>query len=253
MNHIEGITGAIQYLYATFARCPRPAKIDYCQCGCTKPTEILPLLAVPLDELRFEDLASYSVSAMTTQGSVEDFKYFLPRLLAGIAQERYGFNPEMLFGKLRYARWRTWEEEEINAVRRFLTAMWRVGILTFPLEQAFPAFFEMETLIASVASTGEDLQPYLYFWDQATVQEADQHLIQFVTQFGRDFESGRTLGFGFWEELQEPAKTLRRWILQPETIDRIAGSRLLLPLDGYEHLFEPAFLILQAESKANIS
>jgi len=250
MNHTEDIAVAIQGLYATFARYPRPAKIEYCPCGCTKPSEMLPLLALPLDELRFEDLANYSTSAMTTQGSVEDFKYFLPRLLDGIARERYGFNPEMLLGKLKYAKWHNWDEEELNAVRGFLIAMWNVGITNFPLEQAFPAFFEVETLIASIASTGERIKPYLDIWDQAAVKEADQHLLQFVTQFGTDFDNGRTLGFGFWERLLEPAETLRAWILQPETIDRIARSRHLLPLDGYEHLFEPAVRILQAESKA---
>jgi hypothetical protein len=191
MKNTDEMTVTIQGLYATFARYPRPARIEYCPCGCTKPSEVLPLLAVPLDELRFEDLGNYSTSAMLTQVSVEDFKYFLPRLLDGIAREPYGFSPEMLFGKLRYAKWRSWDADEINVVRTFLTTMWRVGILSFPLEQAFPAFFEVETLIASIASTGEDLKPYLVIWDQATVQEADQHLIQFVTQFGTDFEYGR--------------------------------------------------------------
>jgi hypothetical protein len=250
MINAEEMTAAIQGLYATFSRYPRPAKIEYCPCGCTKPSEVLSLLAVPLDELRFEDLGNYSTSAMTTQGSVEDFKYFLPRLLDGIAREQYGFNPEMLFGKLSYAKWRSWNEKEINAVRTFLISMWRVGILSFPLEQAFPAFFEVETLIASIANTGEDLKPYLDIWDQANVQEADQHLVQFITQFGADFENGHTLEFGFWERLQESAEALRTWVLQPATIDHIARSRYLLPLDGYEHLFDPATEILQAESKA---
>jgi hypothetical protein len=68
--------------------------------------------------------------------------------------------------------------------------------------------------------------------------------------FGKDFDDGRTLGFGFWKDMLEPAETLRRWILRPETIDRIARSQHLLPQDGYEHLFDPAFQILQAESMA---
>jgi hypothetical protein len=33
---------------------------------------------------------------MTTQGSTDDFRYLLPRLFQGVAEERYSYDPEIL-------------------------------------------------------------------------------------------------------------------------------------------------------------
>jgi hypothetical protein len=224
--------------------------IEYCPCGCTKPEEVLPLLAAPLADLRFERLGNYTFSAMTTQGSVDDFKYFLPRLLEGIAQEPYAYNPEILFGKLRYGKWLTWDEGEITAVRGYLRALWRSGLRAYPIEQSLPAFGEIETLLASLASTGDRLASYLTIWDETAAQEADQHLLQFVTMYGSDLSDGQVLSFGSWKNLPEQSKELRRWALKPETLRRINQSKQLLMKDGYEHLFGPALEVLQAESIA---
>src|ERR1700761_6105655 len=92
---------AVSLLYDTFARYPCPAVIKSCPCGCTEPEATAHLVTVPLRELRFAELADYSFSAMTTQGSIDDFRYLLPRLLQGIAEEPYSYNPEIFFGKLR--------------------------------------------------------------------------------------------------------------------------------------------------------
>ena len=69
---------AIQSLYEVFARHLKPAAIVSCPCGCTKPEETAPLLAAPLRELPSADLINYAFSAISTQGSVDDFRYFLP-------------------------------------------------------------------------------------------------------------------------------------------------------------------------------
>jgi hypothetical protein len=79
---------AIESLYDVFSRYPRPTTIEVCPC-CTKPEATSHLTVGPLRELRFEDIADYSCSAITTQGSVDEFRYFLPRLLQGKAEEEY--------------------------------------------------------------------------------------------------------------------------------------------------------------------
>lgn len=241
---------AIESLYDTFARYPRPTAIEYCPCGCTKPDATVQLVAVPLRELSFSDLDDYSVSAMTTQGSVDDFRYLLPRLLQGITEEPYGYNPEILFGKLAYAKWLNWQEDEIASVRSYLHALWKKGLNNFPLEDCLPAFTEIETLLASIARTGETLEPYLRVWTETRNEEADKHLIQFVTMYGDEFSEGRTLHEAFWEGLQLQAEDLRRWLLQTDTLRRVAGATQLLRNDGYEHLFGPALEILQKQSEA---
>ena len=135
------VTEAVQNLYETFARYPRPDMIESCPCGCTKPNATAHLVAVPLRNLRFAELLDYCFSAITTQGSVNDFRYLLPRLLQGIAEEQCGCNPEIFFGKLSCAEWLTWPENEIAAVRGYLRALWRTALNSFPIRGAFACIF----------------------------------------------------------------------------------------------------------------
>jgi len=243
------LNSSIEGLYVTFARYPRPEKIDFCPCGCTKPEEVAPLLAAPLRDLRFADLGNYCFSAMTTQGSVDDFRHFLPRLFQGAAEEEFAYNLEILFGKLGYAKWLTWPPDEIASIRAYLSAIWKLGIDSSPIEQNLPGIYEIETLLASIAVTGETLSPYLQTWTEMKTPQGDLNLVQFVTMFGAYFSEGKTLNFAFWEKLPLAGAELREWLLRPDSLDRISRSAHLLPVDGYEHLFEPAVALLRAEQQ----
>jgi hypothetical protein len=250
MTNLKGnLESAIEGLYETFARYPQPERVEYCPCGCTKPDEVAPLLAAPLRALRFTDLGNYCFSAMTTQGSVDDFRHFLPRMFQGAAEEEFAYNLEILFGKLSYAKWLTWPEGEIAAVRTYLTAIWRFGIDSFPIEQSMPGIYEIETLLASIACTGEALGPYLQVWTETKTLEADRNLVQFVTMYGADFSDGKTLSVAFWERAAPAGAELRNWLLRPDTLDRVSRSAHLVPIDGFEQLFEPAIAILRAERR----
>lgn len=237
-------------LYRVFARYPKPAVIESCPCGCTPADATSHLVAVPLRELRFADMADFAFSAMTTQGSVDDFRYLLPRLFEGVTQESSVVSLEILFGKLKYAKWLSWPDDEINAVRDYLRELWLAGLTGFPIEGRLPSVFEIETLLASIASAGDDLHPYLRLWTDTEVTEADENLIQFVTMFGSSFSNGATFHDAFWKDAQPQAELLRAWLLMPTTLDRIAAAAHLLRQDGFEHLFEPAFEALKKESRA---
>ena len=244
---------AIERLYTTFSRYPRPAKIECCPCGCTKPDATAHLVAVPLRELRFSDLQDYCFSGLTTQGTDDDFRYLLPRLFQGIAFENCSCNPEILFGKLRYARWTDWSNDEAASIKEYLRALWGHGLNSFPLHTHMPAFPEIETLLASIAVTHEDLEGYLRTWSQNTTGEANEHLVQFVTLWGSDFSNGHTFNDGFWKDCKPQADELRNWLIQPDTIQRVVDCSHLLRKDGFEHLFLPALEVLQIESAVNQS
>lgn len=151
------IEQAVEGLYTTFSRYPRPKKIECCPCGCTKQDATAHLIEVSLRELRFDDLDDYCFSAMTTQGSIDDFRYLLPRIFQGIAEENCLCAPETIFDKLNYAKWLTWHQDEIVAIRTYLHTLWQVGLNSFPLDRSLPAFCEIESLLASIARTGEAL------------------------------------------------------------------------------------------------
>jgi hypothetical protein len=247
------VTRVVNSLYETFARYPRPVAIEFCPCGCTKADATQHLVAVPLRELRVEDLEDYFFSAIMTQGTVDDFRYLLPRLFQIMAEEPLPCNPEIVFGKLRYAKWMSWPEDEVNAIRTYMDALWRAALKSFPISLCLPAFFEIETLITSIAITGESLEPYLKVWSETATVEADEHLIQMVTMYGNEFSKGGTLHGGFWTDQQLQAKILREWLLRPETLRRLTKAAGLLRSDGFEHLFEPAFETLQHESRLSSS
>src|SRR6185437_16759958 len=117
--------------------------------------------------------------------------------------------------------------------------------------ERFPGFYEIETLLSCIAVTGLSLEPYLQQWTDSKVKSADEHLIQFVTMYGEDFSDGRTFQEAFWTKSTAQANALRGWLVSSQTIQRVRDSTHLLRNDGFEHLFEPAFAVLQAENETS--
>ena len=96
-------------------------------------------------------------------------------------------------------------------------------------------------MLSSIAQTGEPLTPYLNVWTETTTRATDEHLIQFVTMYGTGFANGESFNDGFWRDAKLQALELHRWVLQPETLQRIMRVAYLLSNDGLEHLFRPRF------------
>ncbi|HEY9127939.1 MAG TPA: hypothetical protein VIM62_12465 [Acidobacteriaceae bacterium] len=245
---MPSMTEAIEALYEAFKRYPRPNKIECCPCGCTPPDATAHLVVKPLRDLPFADLADYSFSAMTTQGSVDDFRHFLPRLLEGIAKEPYTYCAETLFHKISYGKWITWPQEEQSAIMQYLDALWRYSLESFPIERHLPACDEIESVLSSIAQTGLSLSPYLEDWAETQTIAADEHLIQLVTMHGSEFASGQMVIQGYWADAKVQAQKLRSWLLLPETLQRVKRESHLLRNDGFEHLFIPSLHALEEAS-----
>jgi len=164
-----------------------------------------------------------------------------------------GVDPEIVLGKLRYAKWITWPEDEIQSINAYLQALWTTALASFPIEERLPTFFDVESVLACIAITGESLKPYLQTWTDCRTLQSNEILIQFVTMNGSEFSDGRTLCQAFWERSTQQGDELRRWLLRPDTMQRIADSAHLLRKDGWEHLFEPAWTVLKEESAGSRS
>ena len=98
--------------------------MDGCPC-CTDDTVARRLLDVPLPEAPARDLAHYVSKALTTWGTIADYKYFLPEILTRAVAGRDDYLLETTLSKLAYARFETWLEEERQAVREVLSAALR--------------------------------------------------------------------------------------------------------------------------------
>src|SRR3954469_10678436 len=102
------LESAITQIYSTFERyeieslrgCPH----------CTSSREGDYLASRELEALTPDELERYARKAITTWGSVDDFKHFLPRILQISAHPHQHFwvDVEIVFGKLGYAQFETW-------------------------------------------------------------------------------------------------------------------------------------------------
>ena len=77
---MDRLENAIDDFYAAFRDVDPPKKIDGCE-HCLDSKEVEILLGSPLRELQPDDLSSYAASAFLTVGNVEDYFYFLPRIM----------------------------------------------------------------------------------------------------------------------------------------------------------------------------
>lgn len=124
-NDLVRITLAtsIDRLYTAFAEVPRPPGIDHCPC-CLTPDQVAELLApVPLRELPADVVGDYAAHVLATSGGVEDFRYFLPRILHIALTEGFDWpDVEVVAARLRVARWWSWPDAQHGAVRQVLAA-----------------------------------------------------------------------------------------------------------------------------------
>jgi hypothetical protein len=112
-------------LYPVFVAYPAPISLDASPIR-DADTILAALQSSPLDQLTADALAYYAASALTTVGSVNDYKHFLPRILYfSIRDAGYmGFDPGIVASKLRRADWNLWPMAERMAVVNFIYAAW---------------------------------------------------------------------------------------------------------------------------------
>jgi hypothetical protein len=160
---------ALEVLYATFSRYGG-THLEGCA-HCVSFEESAILRRTPLHKLGFE-LGRYLFKAMTTWGTKDDFKHFLPRLLEFYASSSDAW---LLVDKLRYANWQSWPEPERMAVEKYLSTLWKAELEAYgpPL----PGNHLLGTLIALDLDLGPyDLRAKLETWRADPSREAALHL-----------------------------------------------------------------------------
>ena len=176
----QALSEAIGGLYETFSDYPLAQKIEGCPC-CVSDEDESSLHRKPLRELTAEDLTRYATKALTTWGTENDFKHFLPRLFELVTEKdgiAYEIDLAILFGKLDYAAWNTWDKRERTAVRRYLKALW-VFVLSVPTEAV-----TIEEYLCALSQAEEDLSWYLDTWQSLQSDTALNHLVEFVEAQG---------------------------------------------------------------------
>ncbi|WP_431901130.1 hypothetical protein [Nonomuraea sp. bgisy101] len=199
---MSGWEAAVRRMYDVFGHVTRPERMDGCL-HCVEPGQERPLLAGPVGSIEAAVLARYAARALNTWGGVAEFRYFLPRLLECAAADAFVYpDPEIVFGKLASAEWRTWPDEERDAVTGFLSEWWHETLRRHPVHPS------MDTVVCALAATGMDLAPCLQAWSRLDTDAAINHLYDFV-QTGL---SGQRLTNAFWDRRSAAYRQLLTWL-----------------------------------------
>lgn len=157
---MTALDSALDALYATFGDVVKPEVVDGCS-HCWDPERAKVLVAKPLRALSKGELSDFGASVFLTAGTVEDFRYLLPRLLEiGATDEHFWPSPEVLLEKLKLAGWKDWSETERGAIQAVLDAWFDEKLAAAP-DGRGAAWWDGDSLICGLAAAGIDLEPYL--------------------------------------------------------------------------------------------
>jgi len=143
----------IERLYCVFSRYQHPAQLEGCPC-CTSPAEGRTLISKSLRDITAPELERYAYKALSTWGNVEDYKYFLPRILELTEDGSLICATEVTFQKLHYGDFQDWPQDEQQAVRDHIFASWSLAVHSLDTHRAdsilcgaAPALGELTSLL----------------------------------------------------------------------------------------------------------
>jgi len=195
---------AIEVVYEAFRDVPRPSSVDGCPC-CIDEKGINRLLSKPLRDLSPDDLTHYASSAFLTVGAVEDFLYFLPRILEILASTPDWWpDPEVVTRAIHTSGFHSWPNSRQRAVLRYFDDV----ISGFLGTEG--SGFELDSWICALGRLHIDLAPFL-----TRVAENGQRLIEFYEVNSQPLADGR-LANGFWDHAQQEQKQVIDWFCSDE-------------------------------------
>ena len=147
----------IDQLYRVFSRYPRPASLRGCPC-CTDDETSRALIRGRLRDLPASTLNHYAFKALSTWGTLADYRYFLPRILELTSTGELDCDTEVTLGKLGYADWILWPDDEQAAVQQFVSSLWCGSIRSGQDWQA-------DAILCGIAGSMSDISPLLALAD----------------------------------------------------------------------------------------
>jgi hypothetical protein len=204
------LRSAIKDLYRTFSRYPLRSDIDASPFSVSDAQQAL-IRSRDLRDLGPDELAHYSLDALTMWGWTDDFRHFLPRIFELIAADGGRWTiPEDVFGKLPYGDWETWPSEERQAITSFFEALWS-NVLDH-----FPHAFSADDCLQCIVQTGDDMIRYLDRWH---IAQSLTHAKHFATFIGHNPEwsprHGWSLNGTYWRNQPALAKQVVDWLRDP--------------------------------------
>lgn len=224
------LEAAIERAYAAFAHVRCPATIDASPVHDAKAI-LRDLTSAPLRELSPEHLQDFASSALTTIGTEDDYRHFLPRLLELAVRDAsaFGAEPQVIAHKLVYGEWTSWAPAERGAITDLFGAAMDAAI-EWPLFHRHDA----EDWLCGLARLGIAPDPWLARWRDAALPRGGAQLANLVT--GVIDVEGEMFG-AYWEEVAPEIRTaIADWLFDRATHDQLLATRPLMAAEEQWHV-----------------
>ncbi|OQP57155.1 hypothetical protein A3860_11365 [Niastella vici] len=196
------------------------------------------LFSKPLTHLTSDDLSTFTGKAMTTWGEVNDYKHFLPRMLELTATNNAPYDIEIIFSKLEYGNWQTWDEIEQKAIHEYMFALWENLLQdnTEKAEDEFSGYFYI------IALHYPDLNELLKIWLAETHIASTKHLANFI------FDERANI----FDKPANSLSELKDWLLSETIIKRLEAAFFQYEKESFSERISWAEKILTDERRNSI-
>lgn len=220
----DDLEAALSAVYPAFAAYPAPETLR--GSPIRDLNDILASLrSAPLRELPADALEYYAATALTTVGSPQNFKHFLPRILhfSAEAVAQYGFDPEIVASKLLLSGWQEWPVAERTAVANLFYSAWAFARLQHTDMQ-----IRSWNWIRAMATVDLQFEACLDLWIKLPVGNA---MLQ-LAEGGQEIK-GLQRGNGFWAEVSPDRRALILEWMAGEAVEAalIASIDLIAVID----------------------
>ena len=193
----------IESLYNVFSRHGCPSRLEGCPC-CTSPAEAQPLVAKQLRLLTAPELEHYAFKALTTWGTLDDYKYFLPRILELTEDGSLLCDVEVTLRKLDYGGFCDWSPDERLAVHGCVFGVWREAVGALDTDRA-------DAWLCGAAPALADVAAFLDYADAAAPDFKAAYAANHSDQ------TKRTLLNSFWDRSTPSYQQVLTWLYPKAT------------------------------------
>lgn len=200
---MHSIQDSIEHLYRAFEKIPRPQQIDGCPC-CIEDKEICTLLSKGLRALTPDELKSYASSAFLTVGEVDDYLYFLPRILEITATDSLWWpSPEVTGRAIRDTNPDSWTDDQRSALKQYLES-----VIDSVIETGEHSL--LDSWMCAIGRMGLDVTPYLN-----QIAESPAAVLAYFEENVRSLPRNE-LSYSFWKLPCPAHDTIVNWFYSPE-------------------------------------
>jgi hypothetical protein len=201
------------------------------------------LFSKPLRELDEDDLSRFTGKAMTTWGSANDYKHFLPRIFELTAELRTPYEIWIAFDKLTLAEFQNWMEEEQKVIHEFMILLWE----SIVNDNSQKAEFEFKDYFSAIAHFYPNFTDLLNVWTQSESKAGIKHLAEFIVDEQTTlFDRKKISGF---HDQKENAEEFISWILSDKMLNKVQQKYFEFETESFAEKISWAEQIIVNERK----